>query len=316
MNNLITVIGIIVLFTIFPFVLTVLPFEFKYFKDKTSSVRNAVIWGIISLVVSFIILNIMKINISLIYYVVTIILSTLFNIGLIKEKIDGKNLPKFLLVFGLFFVSTIFQLIPIYLFKWDLNNLTTNQETMLTLFSDSILVIILIIIYRKELVEQFKIFKKNLYSYLDTGFKYWLIGLMVMVVSNLLINFLVPSAVAGNEEQVQEIIHGSPLISLICVGFLAPFIEEMTFRKAFKDLFKSKWLFIMISGLVFGGLHIIFSLQGIQDFLYLIPYCSLGIAFGFVLIKTENIYPSICLHMFHNTVLTLFSIISSLVILW
>jgi len=316
MDNLLVGITTIILITILPYIINVLPFGFTYFKDKISSVKSAIIWGIISLVISFIILNIAKININLIYYVISIILSTLFNIGLIKKKIDEKNLPKFLLVFSLFFLATIFQLIPVYLFKWDLNNLTTNQETILTLFSDSILSIILIIIYRKELVSQFKTFKKNLYSYLDTGFKYWLIGLMVMVVSNLLINFLVPSAVAGNEEQVQQIIHGSPLLSLICVGFLAPFIEEMTFRKAFKDLFKSKWLFVIVSGLVFGGLHIIFSFQGIEDFLYLIPYCSLGIAFGFVLVKTENIYPSICLHIFHNTVLTLFSIFGSMMILW
>lgn len=301
---------------IIPALIIILPFWITYYRGNTSDVKKAIIWSIISTLISFLLLKVIKIDINLIYYIISIILSTLFNIGIIKEKIDGKNLPKFLLVFGLFFVSTIFQLIPIYLFKLDLNNLTTNQETLLTLFSDSILVIILIILYRKELIEQFKTFKKNLYPYLDTGFKYWLIGLMVMVVSNLLINLLVPSAVAGNEEQVQQIIHGSPIISFICVGILAPIIEEITFRKAFRDLFKTKWLFIIISGLVFGGLHVIFSFQGWQDLLYIIPYSSLGIAFGFVLVKTENIYPSICIHMFHNSVLTLFSIISSLVILW
>ena len=136
-----------------------------------------------------------------------------------------------------------------------------------------------------------------------------------MVISNLIINLFIPGAEAGNENSVQEVIKAAPFLSLICVGFLAPIIEEFTFRKAFKDFLPNKWWFIFISAIVFGGLHVILSLSSILDLVYLIPYCSLGFSFAFMYVKTNNIFTSISLHMFHNTVLTILSIVSAMVIL-
>lgn len=307
-----------------PMLITITPFEFNYYHDNKSNVKKAIVWGIISFIVCLFItiidFNNLRLDISRIRLTTTIIISistiisTLFNIGLVKEIVNAKKVMKLLLVLSLFFFIQLTQYIPIKLFNLDSHNLSSKEQTYLTLFSDSILLIILVFIYRKELKEQFNEFKKNFYSFIDTGFKYWLIGLIVMVVSNLLINAF-SSAVAGNENSVQSLIHGAPFASIICIGMLAPFIEEMTFRKAFYDTFSKKWVFVLVSAFVFGSLHIIFSYQSLWDFLYLIPYCSLGVAFGCTMVKTKNIFPSILIHMFHNTCLTILSITSSLAII-
>ena len=227
-----------------------------------------------------------------------------------------KKLPKSIIVLALFFFSGIFQLIPIYLLKYDVNNLAASEKFIATSVADIILFIILIIIYYKDLKEDLKKLKGNLYKNLDVGFKYWLIGIVVMVTSNIIINLFIRQANAGNEELVQEMIKSAGLISILTVGLIGPVIEELVFRKAFKDTFTNKYLFIIISGLVFGGLHVILTLTSMWDLLYLIPYCSLGIAFGVIYVKTENIYTSIFMHIFHNTVFTIVSVISAGVILW
>ena len=59
---------------------------------------------------------------------------------------------------------------------------------------------------------------------------------------------------------------------LFNTSILAPLIEEITFRKAFRDIIDTKWLFIIISGVVLGGLHVITSIRNAYDFLYLLPY--------------------------------------------
>ena len=227
-----------------------------------------------------------------------------------------KKLPKGAFVFVLFLVSSLFQIIPITLLNYDTKNLTGNQRFILTSFSTIMTLIILLIVYRKDLKEDFKKIKKDLYKNLDVGFKYWLIGLIIMVTSNITISLFLKSANAGNEEMVQDIIKSTGVLTVITIGMLAPIVEELVFRKAFKDVFTNKYLFIIISGLVFGGMHVIFSMNSLWDLFYIIPYSSLGIAFAAMYTKTENIFTSIIMHAFHNTVFTIISIISAGVILW
>ena len=149
---------------------------------------------------------------------------------------------------------------------------------------------------------------------MDIGFRYWFLGLVIMVSSNLLIQFFVPSANAGNEQAVQSLIQAAPWMSFLSTGLLAPVVEEITFRKTFRDLFHNDTLFIWVSGLVFGGLHVVLSLTSFSDFAYLIPYCSLGISFGYIYAKTKSVYTSMSMHLFHNVVLSLLSIVASMVI--
>jgi len=81
----------------------------------------------------------------------------------------------------------------------------------------------------------------------------------------------------------------------------APLTEELIFRKSIRDVIKNKWLYIIISGLIFGGLHVVSSIDSLIDLIYLIPYCSLGFVFASLYIKTNNIYSTIVAHSFHNT---------------
>ena len=293
---------------LFPILITVAPIFYAYYKKEKATYLITSMWGIISFIITILLLTVVKLDYNLVIVFITTLISTLFNLCFIKEWIIPKKLLKLLLVFSLFFFSSLFQLIPIWIFNLNIKKLTSSQEVYLTLFSDIIILIILFFLYRKEIKEQFTSFKKNFYQHMDTSFKYWLIGLIVMVVSNLLIITFSPNSVAANEQQVQQLIGSTPWVSLICVGILAPIIEEFTFRKAFYDAFSKGWLFIIVSGLVFGSLHVVLSLESLWDLLYLIPYSSLGIAFGFTMSKTKNVFPSILVHMFHNTCLTLLSI--------
>ena len=231
-----------------------------------------------------------------------------------EDKIDVKNLIKLFLIFLLFMMSSYLQLIPILLLNIDLNNLTMTEATWLTVFSDTVLLIILFIIYYKDLKKDFKNFKTNFWENMDVAIKYWLTGLIVMAASNAIITFLATGAQANNEMSVQTMIHGAPLASFIAAGILAPIIEELTFRKSFYDTFHNKWLFILTSGLVFGGLHVISSTTW-QDFLFIIPYSALGIAFAAMVYNRKNICTSISMHLIHNIVLILLSITTMAVIL-
>ena len=222
-----------------------------------------------------------------------------------KERI--LEICKGLLTFLIFYFSSYLQIIPIMLFNIDVNNYTASDLAIANTFVDVILVIILIILYFKELKTEFKTFKKNIKLNMDTAFKYWFVGLMIMCISNIIIGFIANLNTSSNEEAVQTLVSSTPYLMLFTAGILAPIAEELTFRKGVSKLFKNKWVYAFSSGLIFGLLHVIGS-SNILEYLYIIPYGSLGFFFALTYYDTKSIYPSIIMHAIHNSALIILSI--------
>lgn len=219
-----------------------------------------------------------------------------------------KNVIKLCISLFLFFYRNIFIIPIVYILDINTKKMSTLTEMILSLIANIILCIVIVLMYRKELIKEWKKFKKNLSDNIDNSIKYWLIGLMAMMISNFIINFILNGGQATNEQGVQKMIESSPIIMLITAGIIGPINEELIFRKCFKNILNNKWSFILISGIVFGYLHVLGSDSLIQ-FLYIIPYSSLGIAFATTYYKTNTVFSSIFVHMLHNTLLTLISIL-------
>lgn len=230
-----------------------------------------------------------------------------------KERLI--SILKGILTISLFFSGKYFRLIPIYLFNIDVKNISEATTTLLSLFSNIIVMLLIVLIYRKELIKEFKSFKNNISEDFDIGFKYWLLGLMGMVLSNIIISLFFKNANATNQKLVEEMIKAVPIAMIINAGIVGPILEELTFRKAFRSIIGNNILFVFISGIVFGSLHVLPSMSSIIDLLYIIPYSCLGIAFGFIYYKSDSIFTSIIIHMLHNTILTLVSILAIFIII-
>lgn len=226
----------------------------------------------------------------------------------------NKNYIILIIVVSMFLCSSIFRLIPIALFNIEPN--TPFKTALISLIGNTITCSIIIYIFRKTLIKDFKEFKTKAFSLLETGITYWLTGLFLMMISNLIISYFLSGALASNEQNVRNLLTNFPIISIIMTSLLAPITEELVFRKAFLDAFKHKWPFILISGIIFGSLHVILTLENIYELSYLIPYCSLGIAFSYMYYETKNIMVPITIHMFHNTILSVLTLISTGMILW
>lgn len=214
---------------------------------------------------------------------------------------------KGLLTFLIFYFSSYLQIIPIMLFNIDVNNYRAEDLTIINAFAEFVLVIILILLYFKELKKEFKVFKENIKGNLDIAFKYWFIGLIIMCASNIIIGLLTPLNTSSNEQTVQTLVSVTPYLMLFTAGILAPIAEEITFRKGVFKIFKNKWVFATASGLIFGFLHVVGS-SNILEYLYIIPYGSLGFFFALTYYDTKSIYPSIIMHAVHNSALILLSI--------
>ena len=78
---------------------------------------------------------------------------------------------------------------------------------------------------------------------------------MGMVFFNLIIiTFL--KDISANETQVRELLYKNPIPTMINIVLLAPILEELIFRKSLAPILKNRWVYVIISGLLFGSAHI------------------------------------------------------------
>lgn len=231
-----------------------------------------------------------------------------------------KKIGKIILFFVLLLMMAMFPYIPMMIFKLNYNEYSYTMKILYNLVCDIGFMIIVFFIYRKTLINNFKEYFKNFKENFDESFKYYFIGLLVMMVSNILIVIFVKDANANNENMVRELITKAPLYMIFSVSIYAPFIEEIVFRKSIKDailVFKdnktTKYLYIITSGLIFGLMHIIGSDTSAYDYIYIIPYSALGIAFASLYYKKDNIFYTIMIHSMHNTIAVILYFIGGIV---
>ena len=201
-----------------------------------------------------------------------------------------------------------FPYIPLKLFNIDINKFSPSMKILYSFCTDIGYMIILFFLYKETLIDNFKKFTKNFKSNADTCFKYYFLGLAIMFVSNIVITIFFKGANANNENTIRELIGLYPLYMVFSVSIKAPFQEELIFRKSIKDMILTyknnkftKYLYIITSGLIFASLHVIGSATSPLDYLYIIPYLSLGLAFSSLYYKTDNIFSTMFIHCIHNT---------------
>lgn len=215
----------------------------------------------------------------------------------------NKILNKILMIFksiGMMLLLILFSTIFFSILNINPNNISDKMYVVYLTTSELILTVIYFAIYRKTLVNDFKEFKKDINGNLEFAFRYWAAGFAIMVVSNLFITVILGKTIAGNEETVRNYIGTAPILMAISTVIFAPINEELTFRKSIRDAINNKWAYVLLSGIIFGGLHVISYVSSPLDLVYLIPYCSLGISFALLYYRTNNIFSSISMHMMHN----------------
>lgn len=214
----------------------------------------------------------------------------------IKKILSG------VLIIVLYFLISSFATLPFELLGINLEYVPAVFTIIYNVSLQIIMLAIFFFIIRVDLKKDITDFKKNATTYLTKYSKYWFIGVIVMISSNFLLLIFSGSSLSGNEEAVRKVLDSFPIYMFISSVFIAPFMEELVFRKAFRNIIKRDWLFIILSGLVFGAMHL-YNITSWVDFLYIIPYSSLGIAFAYMLAKTDNVLVPIMFHMMHNGIL-------------
>ena len=216
------------------------------------------------------------------------------------------------LIFSLLFFFYFGKIVSIILllFGFDLNNLSILGQSIYQFVGTIVLFIILFFIYYKDVKEDFLNFKKNIKTNIKTIIKMYIIFMLikfgVSFISTLimvLLEFDTNSLTSANQNVIQDLVKTTPILMIITTGFIGPVYEEILFRLGFKKVIDNKTLFIVISGFVFGLMHIFPLAKGITLTLGLIQsisYVSMGLVLAFIYEKSNNIFITIGIHFLNN----------------
>ncbi len=205
---------------------------------------------------------------------------------------EKKNLkPWMAVVFVLAFALDIFVLSD-FLGMWFGVWGTLLHEIILAL-----LAVLMAALFRADLKRVFP-FKWPRASKVAGTLILWLGTFLAAMAVTMLVSYFFPEEVLGASQGVQDIVVSVPvLLSLFLVALTPAICEEMAFRGGFLACLrgmKSKWAGILIVAAVFGAFH-----GSIWRF---IPTAILGVALGYLLVETDNLFYSMLFHFVNNAV--------------
>lgn len=232
------------------------------------------------------------------------------------------NLSIVLIYGAIMIFITILQVILLSVFPEILANdsLFTTFNSISNLVLYSLIFMFFIIVFKKYLKDQLLDLWKNRFRVINILVIGFLMMVAASILSSMILEALDVTETSDNQEALNMLVNGSLFdkISLFVFAvLLAPFVEEIVFRKAVLNIFHFKYnadgskkakikkvifasIAILISSLVFGLIHVTSG-----DFVQIIYYAFLGIILGLLyLVSNKNIYVPIFVHLLINLMVT------------
>ena len=122
-----------------------------------------------------------------------------------------------------------------------------------------------------------------------------------MIISVILVE-LFPN---GSNESVDSLLHiydKSPFLLLISTLFYFPIVEELVFKKTFRNFINNKWLFIIVTAVMNGFFEVVFSYNDIMGIINALPLIVFYGMLSYIYYETGNIAVSISYRMIFNLI--------------
>ena len=283
-------------------------------KDKTELIINVItiVLSVIGIVYECVLIFNKKIDLNKhkngvlacsIYFLVVNIISGVIGFSVTKElngnKKERRELPEIeLKEYTNKYICLIAFIICLGILLFGSKIIT--KFWMLIVFYVVILSLMIGVFYN-QLINDFKIFKSYFKEYFVLILKTWGKALVLIMITTIIIQIITNTTQANNQIALQNSFNSNPVFIAILAMFYAPIAEELMFRGVFRKFIKNKKLFVIVSGVVFGLMHVIDDSKTLAEFSYVFVYSILGIYLAGIYAKTNNLCTNIFMHFMQNT---------------
>ena len=197
-----------------------------------------------------------------------------------------ENSKKLIFNIFVFIFYFIYSIVPIAVMKiFHLRLLNPLYKSIFLIFMCTLYILFITFLYRKELKEDLKSFNiKYIFKYIPI----YLLGILLMGLSNFILSNITGSNLSQNEINIRENIKLLPIYMSFSAVVFAPIVEEITFRKTFRNIISDNVLFVLISGSIFGIVHL--SGSTTNDMLMIIQYIIMGIDLSYIYYYYTSLY--------------------------
>lgn len=219
-----------------------------------------------------------------------------------KERII--NIIKLIGVVIMFFYLSTLLVTAIKYLGFTINNY--KDLVVLSTTAEIIMASVIFIVYQKTFTKNISELKGK--EFINKIFKYLVIFIIVKIGSGIISSVLClllgfELDVSENQKVINSYIEVAPLLMLFTTSITTPIVEEGIFRLGLKKVINNKIAFIVLSGLIFGFLHIFpTDLDLTYALVTSIPYVAIGCTLAYIYVSEENIYYPMIIHGINNFV--------------
>lgn len=181
----------------------------------------------------------------------------------------------------------------------DLNNTTTMYIKFVMNF---VLLFMIVLFYKKSLKKDwgnfFELWKKNNKKIIIS----FLIGLSLFLISKVAIITSFPNTNFDDMTDFADSFSGLPILLIASTLLYYPIIEEIIFKRTFKDLINNKWFFIIVTGLLNASLQVILLANSPLQMVTILPNFAFYASLSYIYYETDNLLIPISLRVFYNLI--------------
>lgn len=159
-----------------------------------------------------------------------------------------------------------------------------------------LIVVVTLLLFLPELKRDVPVFFGNFGTYCRYFFpKFGVFFLCYYAVALTLT--IVVQAPAANQDLLMDV--SLPLLAFTALIY-APIVEETIYRGFLRRVIGDDTFFIIVSAMIFGGIHMLHPGQTMAQYLYIIEYAMLGGFLAWLYVKSDNICLSMLGHFCLN----------------
>jgi len=167
---------------------------------------------------------------------------------------------------------------------------------------------VIVFIYRDELDDIFYRFKNEKGKMIKKIFACWGIAFLAYFIVNSIVISIFNVDMPNNILQ-QRLLDAAPIYLVISMLFATPIMEEFVFRKAIRDIVDNKWVYIIVSSLLYGAFYVILSFTNNLQLLFIISNSLFGAVLAYSYDKTDNILVPMAIHILQNILFIVLNIL-------
>ena len=192
----------------------------------------------------------------------------------------------------------------------NMANIHGELALYMQLIADFLLLGLIVFIYYNSIKEDFKKLKTNFKKVALKSLAIFAIGLVLYTITSIIIVTLFPNIESDNTNSLLNIFDNQPILLFISTIFYYPIIEELVFKKTFKDIINNKWAFVIITAILNASFEVLLSYNNLINIVNIIPSFILYATYSYMYYERDSIVVPIAYRMLYNLIPNIATLLS------